>query len=241
MALKNKYIYPITLLFSSFKLFAQNIVLDSISNAPKEIRNIPTDFKKNYQGDDYTYEHTPGLWEQFIEWLISLFQKWFDAPRKTTLSIFDNLSTLFYILVILFVIYLIVKIIMNNEGRWVFGKNKTSKEITYKDVEQDISIVDFEELIENALENENYRLAIRYSYLWVLKKLDEKSIIEYNAEKTNVDYQYELEKTAYAESFKTASYYYSYVWYGEFFINKEAYSKAEKLYKNFLKQIGDVK
>jgi hypothetical protein len=229
------------MIIASFSLFSQQKTLDSIKETPKEVRTIDPRFKENYLGEDYIYEYSPNFWDNFKNWIISVLESWFNTSEKSANNIFENLETTFYILVISLVIYLIVKMLLNKEGRWIFGKKKSSKGIIYADVETNIIEINFEELIENAIENENFRLAIRYSYLWILKQLDEKSIIEYNSEKTNVDYQYEVENSAFSEKFKTASYYYNYVWYGEFFIDKEAYSKAAELYKNFLNQIENVK
>lgn len=239
--MKSKYSILSVISCLSFSIFSQQQKLDSIASVPKELRNINPRFKENYSGKEYIYEHSPGFWEKFGKWLGSLLEKWFDAPSTSVKNIFSNLETTFYVVVILLVIYLIVKMILNKEGTWIFSKNKASKEIIYNDLEENISQLNFEELIQNAIDNENFRLAVRYSYLWILKKMDEKSIIEYNTEKTNVDYQLELENSTFSENFKTASYYYNYVWYGEFFIDNAAYSKADELFKNFLNQIQDVK
>ncbi|MEI6866337.1 hypothetical protein [Flavicella sp.] len=213
--------------------------MDSIINTTKELRIIPQNFKEDYHGNAYNYEQNPNLGNNFIDWLDSLTQSWLQ-----TRNAFDIPYYVFKIiigLVICFVIFFLVKMIDNKEGRWIFSRNKTSRKIGHNDIESNITDINFEELIENSIDCENYRLAIRYSYLWILKQLNEKSIIEYHPEKTNIDYQFELENSAYYENFKKASYYYNYIWYGEFFIDKTIYHKAADIFKNFKNQIQHVK
>ena len=60
-------------------------------------------------------------------------------------------------------------------------------------------------LISEAESNNNYRLAIRYYYLWLLKGLSEKEIIDYDPEKTNSDYQYEIKTPEISEQFAYTS------------------------------------
>jgi hypothetical protein len=130
-----------------------------------------------------------------------------------------------------------VRILLKKEGRWFFKKKANSDEILYTNIEENISGVNFNTLIKEANDEENYRLAIRYYYLWLLKELDETDNIAYDPQKTNVDYQLELATSTLSEDFVKASYYYSYIWYGEFAIDEEDYTTAILVYNNLLKQI----
>ena len=129
-----------------------------------------------------------------------------------------------------FVIYLIVRLIINKEGQWVFSKNK-KKIMVSEMVEENIHTIDFKEIIHQAKANKEYRLTIRYYYLWLLKSLSDKEIIEWDIEKTNSDYLYEIQSPTLKENFKYLSYIYDYSWYGEFEINETDFSKAEKAFE----------
>jgi len=126
----------------------------------------------------------------------------------------------------LFVIYLIVKSILNKEGQWIFGKNSDKKIINYAEIEKNLQLVDFEKLIKNTLKSNEKRLAIRYYYLWLLKKMAEKEIIEWDAEKTNSDYLNEIQNPNQKDNFAYLSYLYNYIWYGEFELDENTFDRA---------------
>ena len=60
-------------------------------------------------------------------------------------------------------------------------------------------------------------------YLFALKMLTDKSIIEWSPSKTNHDYIYEIDTEAYRNQFSTLSYYFDHVWYGDFQAGSEQY------------------
>jgi hypothetical protein len=126
---------------------------------------------------------------------------------------------------------------MNDEGSWVFGKSSDKNIIPVTDIENNIHITNFKSLIEEAEKNNNYRLAIRYYYLWLLKSLTENEIIEYDVEKTNSDYKNEITSKNIKEEFSYTSYLYNYIWYGEFNVDETQFNKAKHAFINFLKAI----
>ncbi|WP_335964368.1 DUF4129 domain-containing protein [Galbibacter sp. PAP.153] len=209
--------------------------------APLSRRHYSEDFKEAYNSDAYQYETTSkpnGWFARFKAWLIDLVGRLFaienqvEAGRLTTI-----ISRVFYFLVVLAVIYFIVKAVLNKEGRWVFGKRSDKKTIQFEDVESNIYKTDFNTLIAEATATKNYRLAIRYYYLWLLKELSEKEFIEYDVEKTNSDYFNELQNEELKSKFSYASYLYNYIWYGEFSIQAEQYNTASNRFENFIKNI----
>ena len=130
------------------------------------------------------------------------------------------------ILIILFVVYLIVKIIINKEGGWIFGKS--AKKITVSEItEEDIHSLDFNTIITKAKNEKNYRLATRYYYLWLLKSFSDRNIIEWDIEKTNGDYINEISNVELKSEFQFLSYVYEYSWYGEFDLTQTDFEKTE--------------
>lgn len=97
---------------------------------------------------------------------------------------------------------------------------------------------DLPKLIEQAIDEGNYQLAVRYYYLLLLKNLSDKEFISWQQEKTNEDYIKELaSKQQLHGDFKKLTYLYDYVWYGEFSIDKEKFVQAESKFKNTLAKI----
>ena len=201
-----------------------------------------TNFKQKYKSSDFQYEvkvAEKGAWDRFKEWLAYWFKKMFGLSSMDVSSKYVEytLKTI-AVLIVTYVIYLIVKIILNKEGQWIFGKSTTRKIYTDEEIEKNLIYVDFEKLVQETLRNGDNRLAIRYYYLWVLKRLSEKNIIEWHTEKTNSDYLYEIQSTDLRTDFQYLSYLYNYIWYGEFEMNEETFSNAKNSFEKTLKSIN---
>lgn len=204
-------------------------------------RTFEDDFKDAYDSSDYIYEveKTDGWFTRLVDWLEKQIENLFNLDsRKKAGEYLEVIKLIFYVLIIIAVVYFIVRAIMNGEGRWVFGKRSDKKLIEHEDVETNIHIVDFDALISEATISNDYRLAIRYQYLNMLKKMSNHEIISYDPEKTNLDYTYEIKNDKLREQFQYASYLYNYIWYGEFVIDKTQYNNASDSFNVLLKNIA---
>lgn len=207
-----------------------------VPDVPKEVRVLPNTFKEDYKGKAYDYVETTSSLARLNNWLKDKLSSVFKVENESATNIIKVLQYLFWILVILFVIYLIVKIILEKELRWIFKRNKEENQSLNFDIGENISEVDFSTLISNSVSDKDYRSAIRYYYLFLLKKLDQFDVIKYDAQKTSFDYQTEVEGSKYAAGFNKATYYYTYIWYGEFLIDEDEYEKTSFVYDELLKQ-----
>lgn len=199
------------------------------------------DLNEKYSGNDFIYERSvenSGWWTRFKKWLSDFFKDLFDfntdAQASEAVSTFINI---FFILLFVLVVFFIVKAIINREGNWVFGKSSDKNIIPVMDVETNIHATDFKTLIQHAENENNYRLAVRYYYLWLLKTLSEAEFIDYDVEKTNSDYYLELEDETIKNEFSYTSYLYNYIWYGEFNIDAQQFEKAQKAFNQFLRSL----
>lgn len=222
----------------SKKFTDDDILIDSSS-----VRNKPfaKDFKEKYTDSEFQYEakaKEKSAWDRFVEWLAFWLGKIFSfSDENASISVVEIILKVLAIGVIIFVIYLIVKAIMNGEGRWVFGKSSDKKVIHYEEIEKNLHLVDFEKLIKEATKSGENRLLIRYYYLWLLKKLAAREIIEWDVEKTNSDYIYEIKSEKLKAEFSYLSYLYNYIWYGEFKIEEETLLKAVKSFEKTIKSL----
>ena len=243
-----KFLWVISLLLIGLKGFA-SVPVEAVSVKDSltvdrntiEPTRFPENFKDDYKGEEYIYERTvdtEGWFTKFKRWLSELIKNWFDVQSDTSASeITQLLINLFYIFIIIAVIYIIVRAIMNGEGRWVFGKSSDKKVIPVEDLEQNIHSVDFKKEIAKHAAAGDFRLAIRYYYLFILKKLTDSGSIEYDVEKTNADYLNELSFSAYQDDFGHTSYLYNYIWYGEFPVDATGFEKAKVPFERLLNQI----
>lgn len=197
--------------------------------------------KEKYQDDEFMYERTEanaGWWTRFKQWLNDLVKNLFnlnDAGQASKAT--DIALKIGGVIIFLLVIYFIFKAMINDEGKWVFGKSSGKRLIPVTDIENNIYATDFKQLIAEAENNQNYRLAIRYYYLWLLKGLTNAEMIEYDVEKTNSDYYNEITSQQIKEEFSYTSYLYNYIWYGEFDVNEQQFVKAKTAFIKFLNSI----
>jgi hypothetical protein len=205
-------------------------------------RKFDSALKEKYQDDEFVYEQKvseTNWWERFKEWLSDFFKRLFNFSDDTvSMNFVDILIKVLAVSLLIFVIYLIVKSIMNGEGQWIFGKSSDKKVINYEEIEKNIHLVDFEKLIKDTLRSGEKRLSIRYYYLWLLKKMAEKSIIEWDVEKTNTDYLYEIQNPDFKSKFEYVSYLYNYIWYGEFELDEETFEKAKTAFEKTIQSIS---
>lgn len=92
------------------------------------------------------------------------------------------------------------------------------------------------ELAEEALKNQDFRLALRYRYLMVLRRLSDRKLILWKSSKTNFDYQKELRDTPFLGSFTEVTRSYNFVWYGHLELDATAYGELEQAF-NHLDQL----
>lgn len=202
-------------------------------------RSLPNDLNKKYSGEEFNYEIKTGesqnLIARFLSWLSRGLNDIFGVNISP--EAFKFLQYLIYFLMGGLVIYLIIRLLVNEKFNTIFTK-KARSIIDIDLAEQHIESLDLDTLLQGALEDKNYRLAIRYHYLRVLKRLSQANIIEWHFDKTNSDYQNEITKPNLKSGFKEVSYLYDYIWYGEQSIDENSYETANSSFQSLNNSIA---
>jgi hypothetical protein len=129
---------------------------------------------------------------------------------------------------------------------WLAGSNvslfrkkaKTINDNGEEGVEtNDIFSINYQKEIDKAAQQKNYRLAVRLMFLRLLKNLSEKNIIQYNQDKTNLDYLSQLQPTNYYKDFFRITRNYEYSWYGQFEVNEQAFYIIRSDFENFNRKL----
>lgn len=251
---KKQYIHIVLLVFGLF-ICSETVSAKSISIletvlVEQDTLQIDTsivekrhfeNLKDKYTGEEFVYDRTvesSGWWTRFKLWLSEFLKTFFEMKGEGQSSeLTDIILKIGAVTIFLLVIFFIFKAVMNSEGKWVFGKGSDKNIIPVSDIEANIHVTDFKTLIASAEAEHNYRLAIRYYYLWLLKDLTNAELIEYDVEKTNSDYQNEITSKSVKDGFSYTSYLYNYIWYGEFDVNETEFLKAKEAFIQFLKSI----
>lgn len=211
---------------------------------PQDIRTFDSDFKDRYSSNKFNYEGREivtksesgsGNYEDYKK--AENLRK--EQNNSDSLSInLGPLSWLFYTAIALAVIYL-VYVLFNEGGTGLFSSNRNKTINTFEEITaENIENADIHTLIKHAENDDDYRLAIRYYYLLVLKTLSLKNHIKFEDDKTNNEYLNEVSDKSFSKDFAYTSYLYNYIWYGEFPLTSDKYNKAKNNFSSFLKQVS---
>ncbi|MBB1149635.1 MULTISPECIES: hypothetical protein [unclassified Myroides] len=198
-------------------------------------------FKQKYKGKEaFTYEETEkkvGVLERIKQAIVDWINRNFSA------KIGEELSNNYYVIFLRVLGFVALGLILYYLGRafvqkdiyWLFKKKSKGISAVEDLSTEDFKSTDFEQLITDAIQQEQYRLAIRLYYLWLLQRLQVQEKITWAPEKTNADYMYELKDSHDKSQFSYLSYLYNTIWYGEYEINEEEFYKAKKSFDAKLK------
>lgn len=228
---------------------------DSLS-LKKEIRYdeskvSPVDFNQNkirkLKADpdfDYTQNaQSQSWWESFKNWISNLWSDLWnflfgDIGADSVLAFIINiLPYIILIALVFFAIWLFIKI--DPGGSILREPAKPSVNLSLE--EEIIQRQDISKLIEKALANKNYRLAVRYNYLLILKNLREQNIIEYQFQKTNTEYLSEIKDVFLREKFRHITRLYDFIWYGDFQVDEAQFNKIKKEFEKILENLQKKK
>jgi hypothetical protein len=199
-----------------------------------QVRHIPQQKIADYQADsdfDYGYDVAEGIsiWQRIRYWLARLWQTLFGESISGNIIEFA-----FYVLCLAGLVYVILRLLEVDATRLFYRKEKGSNLAFQEGIHDNIHSISFEEEIQKALEEKDYRKAIRLRYLFALKQLADQEVIRWQVGKTNAEYLQEV-PIAFQAALYDLNYYYTYTWYGNFPANESLYQHVEKNF-NLLSQ-----
>lgn len=114
--------------------------------------------------------------------------------------------------------------------------------ITLANIEERIHESDLDRYIREALEKENYPMAVRLYYLAIIKELSLKKWIKWKKDKTNRDYIRELSTTNWHSNFRSVTAMFEKVWYGKKEIGGMDFrSSVQPQFQSMLKETQQAK
>jgi hypothetical protein len=178
-------------------------------------------------------------WDNFKTWLgnlLSRFFEWLFGAEKAGEYLSNFFKILPYVLLGI-LLFLLIKFFLNvNSNALLYSKENESM-VSLSEEEHIIKNEDINELIQGALKDKNYRLAIRYYYLLILRQMSEKELITWEIQKTNDDYINELTMEGLKAPFSHITRLYDHIWYGDFPIDEANYLKAENKFSALTKTL----
>jgi len=155
-----------------------------------------------------------------------------DMPSFALPGLGSGLSILAYAIVIILIGFLLYFIFSNIK---LDQKIEASSEIDIEEIEN-IEELDTRIAYEEAIRNEDYRSAIRMQFLYVMQILSLKELIVWKPEKTNRDYNREIDDIEIKNEFRQLASYFERIWYGNNIIDEQRFNSLNAFYINFIKK-----
>jgi len=208
---------------------------------------IPMTFDQNHLQDyksDKAFDYKEKVikntfWTKIKQWLYDIFLrifKWIFGHEKAVsyLSKFNEIIPYIGLAALLF---FVIRFLFRANLIKYFGGNDADAEVNYDEDEDIIRKKNIDNLIKEAIEIEDYRLALRYYFLKLLKKLENNGIIKWESQKTNFDYLNEIKQKEQHSKFKRFTLWYDYIWYGKYPLNHIEFNEMSKEFNSFFNKL----
>lgn len=160
----------------------------------------------------------------------------FKPPEsKSYLGIFQ---VILIVVVAFFLILIIVLIVKQNTKNTRVNDEENWNIIDLDKTEKPIDVIELK--IKEAIEQENFSLAIRLYYLKTIATLYINKWIIWKKDKTNAIYCNELFTTIYYDGFSELTLHFEYTWFGKRKIDFDKFTLIEKNFKGFISTVKPV-
>lgn len=177
---------------------------------------------------DLKYELVPegiSLWKRFVIWLQQLIGRIIHAATTTDWS-----RVLILGLFIIALLYIVMRVLHIDTLKIFYRNNAVTSPAAHI---EDIHAVDLHALLNEALQKQDYRLAIRIQFLQVLKLLADRGLIRWEPGKTTREYLAELSSSELRSDLININRYFEYTWYGNFTASPELYQRVSNTYQSW--------
>jgi hypothetical protein len=230
--MKSLFVFILFIFYSDYSYAQKRVQIDTSKIVVRSFDNKALqDFKRN---KDFQYdrlvEPPKSIWERFWDWV------WWQITqimrtKKGRTTVWSALILFGVVAIVFFV----VKVMGMSKGG-LFARSSGS-DLPYTSTNEDIYRIPFDEAINNAIDNRNFRLAIRLLYLQSLKNLSDKGYIDWQINKTNNDYISEVLGKPWQSLFKKLTYNFEYSWYGEMNVPEDDFKNLQLQFQQFNSQL----
>lgn len=196
-----------------------------------ELRNFDLQKIKDYRVQkDFQYDEQAQVdmswWDRFWRWFWHLFNGALGNKYSG-----DFIKYLLIVIVVALVVFAVIKLI--GLDMKIFATKSRAVDVPYDESMENIHEINFNEEIDKAIANRNYRLAVRLLYLRSLKLLNDRELINWQPEKTNQVYIEELTDPERKQQFSVLTLQFEYIWYGDFAIDKDSFNGLKVNFERF--------
>lgn len=132
------------------------------------------------------------------------------------------------LLLLALLIGLLVWLLLRQRG-WLGQSNKAQRTIRMEEVEENLPEAELPPLLERALEQQDYRSALRIQFLQVLQHLHQQGLLQWRKEATNRQYAREIADEALQADFRKLAHWFDWTWYGERALTEATFQQLQPL------------
>lgn len=210
------------------------VVQEGLAPAPPELRAVPDSSVNKMKRDKaFAYANDSAYWA-----------KEQPEPSNSGKGFWDHFydffsgsgvrTVMYIILGVIFVLIVYRIIVVNN--LFMTAASRRRKE-GIEEFEEEIDDNNLDAKIQAAIQERNFRAAIRFMYLKSLRSLNEKGWIRYHAQGTNYEYISQVNPYGVGNEFRFLTHVYEYVWYGEFALSEEQFNKVNQNFQHFFNAV----
>lgn len=204
--------------------FQEKQVVESFSEEQLKEARRGIDFQKDYETKkEEKKEQEPPI----------------SNPAKTAEFAKGLIKTLF-IIALIGVIFAVLFYMIGNGSLFKPKSKKITGSVTSSDLEEiedNLEDSDIEAFLKKALEDQDYKVAIRLYFLMAIRDLSRNNFIKWKRDKTNRDYIRETRDQKFANNFKETAHIYEKAWYGDFDVMYSDFKEIEKKFNTLIDQI----
>ena len=157
---------------------------------------------------DRELEHENLWWTRFMRWLGDRLGDLFGTRGGRV--VFENFHWIILAVAVIFVLWYFREHLFTG----VFGMGaKTARLVT--EMPENIQELDLDKLLRDAEKTMDWRMALRYQWWKVLRKLVDEGRIKWQPRFTDADYLSQLKEPALRATFSELSFLFKWVWYGD--------------------------
>lgn len=191
----------------------------------------PQTITRYRQNPDFFYHTIPPTpispWQQITRWIMEKLYNFFSREQYSPYRTF-----LTYLLIFL-ALALVIRILSKSEIAGVFRAKSATVPGQFGVETEEVDQLNLQKLLEEAISRKQYRLAVRFFYLKLLRQLAENHHIVLQTDKTNRDYLNEIESPELRDEFRNITRLFEYIWYGEFPIDQPLFELAANQFQRF--------
>lgn len=166
-------------------------------------------------------------YDRVIEEPSSPILSWIGESLLSLLKFFGTKPGIFLLCLILLVILVLAFKNKFNRKKKVPRPKANNSPIS---VDTDNSFQELNDQLSQALKEFDYRAAIRFQFIRIIKMLDNRKLIRFHIDKTNRDYLHALPKE-YQDDFALVAKIFDYAWYGNVMVDQSLYQVLDDFSK----------